>query len=87
MLEKHDRKYNLIFYGFREEAKEDVLRESFVNDLDLDEERVRNMYFSNGHRIPQKSPGPKPIIFRFTSFEDRELILHQNMQRAEGGYL
>ena len=80
LLEKHDRKYNLLFFGFREEAREyvfDVLRESFVNHLDLDEERVRDMYFVNGHRIPSKSPGQKPIILRFTSFEDRELILSQ----------
>ena len=78
LLEKQDRKYNLLFYGFTEAADEDVfdiLRESFIVDLQIDEERVRNMYFSNGHRFPSKAPGPKPIILRFTSFEDRELVL------------
>ena len=54
LLEKHERKYNLIFYGFEEESGENVhetLRESFMNDLMIDEERVRIMYFANGHRL------------------------------------
>ena len=74
LLEKQDRKYNLLFYGFSEEADEDVFdirRESFIVHKD-DERRVRSMYFSNGHRFPSKAPGPKAIILRFTSFEDRE---------------
>ena len=55
LLEKHDRKYNLLFYGFPEETNENVyttMRDSFVQDLKIDEERVHNMYFSNGHRLP-----------------------------------
>lgn len=76
--EKQERKYNLLFYGFPEEADEDVfdiLKESFITELHLNEDRVRNMYFTNGHRIPSKAVGPKPIILRFSSFEDRELVL------------
>ena len=83
LLEKHDRKYNLLFYGFPEETNENVyttMRDSFVQDLKIDEERVHNMYFSNGHRLPSKNPGPKPIILRFTSFEDRELVLSSSYQ-------
>ena len=78
LLEKQDRKYNLLFYGFHEVAGENVfgvIRNSLINDLHLDEERVRNMYFAAGHRIPTKSPGPQPIILRCTSIADRELIL------------
>ena len=78
LLEKQDRKYNLLFYGFREEAGENiynVIRQSLTNDLKLDEERVQNMYFAAGHRVPTKAAGPNPIIIRCTSLEDRELIL------------
>ena len=78
LLEKQDRKYKLLFYGFQEVAGEnvyDVIRQSLINDLKLDEERVQNMYFVAGHRVPSKAAGPKPIIIRCTSLEDRELIL------------
>lgn len=80
LLEKQDRKYNLLFYGFEEEEGENVfakLRDSFINELNLDEERVRSMYFAAGHRIPTKGSGPKPIILRCTSIADRELILSE----------
>ena len=76
LLEKQDRKYNLLFYGFIEEAGENVynvIRHSLI--IDLEEERVQNMYFAAGHRVPTKASGPKPIIIRCTSLEDRELIL------------
>ena len=78
LLEKQDRKYNLLFYGFREDKGENVynvIRQSLINDLNLDEERVRNMYFAAGHRVPTKAAGPNLIIIRCTSLEDRELIL------------
>ena len=86
VLEKQDRKYNLLFYGFQEVAGENVynvIRQSLVNDLKLDEERVRTMYFAAGHRVPTKAAGPKPIIIRCTSLEDRELILSES--RNYGG--
>lgn len=78
LLEKQDRKYNLLFYGFQEDAEEDVyeiIRQSLIEDLKLEEDKVRNMYFAAGHRVPTKAAGPKPIIIRCTSLEDRELIL------------
>ena len=83
LLEKHDRKYNLLFYGFTEDSNENVyttMRDSFIKELNIEEERVQNMYFANGHRMPSKNPGPKPIILRFTSFEDRELVLSKSYQ-------
>lgn len=81
LLEKQDRKYNLLFYGFPEEGGEnvyDVIRQSLITELKLDEERVNNMYFAAGHRVPSKAAGPKPIIIRCTSLEDRELILSES---------
>lgn len=81
MLEKHDRKYNLLFYGFKEDKSEniyEVTRNLFVEELGIDPERVRDMYFANGHRIKAESTtGPRPFIIRFTSYEDRELVLSQ----------
>lgn len=79
LSEKQDRKYNLLFYGIREEPDEDIsekLRELFIQDLNLDEEKVGNMYFAHGHRIPSEAgTGPRPIILRFTSIGDRDLVL------------
>ena len=78
LLEKHDRKYNLLFYGIQEEPGEDViekLKTMFINDLEIDEDKVESMYFAHGHRLPSRGQGPKPIILRFISYEDRELVL------------
>ena len=33
------------------------------------------MFIVHGHRIPSKSPGPKPIIMRFGRYQDRDLVL------------
>ena len=79
LLEKHDRKYNLLFYGIPEEAGEDPidkLRNLFVNDLKIDMTLVHRMQFIHCHRVPSKGKGPKPIILRFLSYQDRELVLN-----------
>ena len=69
LSEKQDRRYNLLFYGIREENDEDIsekLREMFIQDLKLDEDKVAKMYFAHGHRIPSEAgTGPRPIIYRF----------------------
>lgn len=78
LQEKQDRKYNLLFYGIKEEPGEDVeetLKQLFIDDLHLNHMRVNNMFIVHGHRIPSKSPGPKPIIMRFGRYQDRELVL------------
>lgn len=81
LLEKQDRKYNLLFYGIPEERNENVydkVRDLCLNDLEISPVRVDNMYFANGHRLPSKSnAGPRPLIIRFTSFQDRELVLEK----------
>ena len=71
----------MLFYGFPEESGEnvyEVIRQSLIHDLKLDEEGVRNMYFAAGHRVPTKAASPKPIIIRCTSLEDRDLILSES---------
>ena len=79
LMEKQDRKYNLLFYGFPEEGSEnlfDKLRNVFVKDLDIDHYTVDNMYFTHGHRMPaENQQGPRPIILRFAHYGDRELVL------------
>lgn len=80
MLEKHDRKYNLIFYGIGEERNEKLyekMRYFFTRHLKVEEEKAKEIHFSNGHRLPtdSKFKGPKPVIMRFSSYEDRELVI------------
>ena len=78
MLEKQDRKYNLLFYGIPQEANEKLyekMRTFFEIDLKIEKERVQNIYFTNGHRYPTKNKGPNPVILRFSNFDDRELVL------------
>ena len=80
LLEKHDRKYNLLIYGIYEDAGEklyDKMRRFFVNDLGIEEERAQRIHFVNGHRYPTKSSDPNPIILRFSCWDDRELVLSQ----------
>ena len=78
LLEKHERKYNLLLYGIAEKHNENIyetVRDIFRDDLNIDGYRVENMYFVAGHRIPSKGTGPKPIILRFCSSDDAELVL------------
>ena len=85
LLEKHDRKYNLLFYGIQETENEkvvDKLRTFFKSDLKIDKTTVDNMRFTNGHRIPSKGPGPKPIILRFTSHDDLNMVLSNSYRLA-----
>lgn len=85
LQEKQDRKYNLLFYGIPEEQDEnldDKLKTLFLDDLGLEFDRVNNMYFVHSHRMPSKSPGPKPIILRFCQYQDRDLVLSKSYKLA-----
>ena len=78
LLEKQDRKYNLLFYGIPEEANErlyDKMRHFFATELGIEKEAAQNIHFVNGHRYPTKNKGPNPVIIRFSSWDDRELVL------------
>ena len=89
MMEKHGRKYNLIFHGIEEERSEklyDKMRAFFVSHLKIEENRAENIVFHNGHRMPTKAVGvPKPIIMRFVYYEDRDLILSNAHHLARTG--
>ena len=87
IMEKQDRKYNLLFYGFAEEERGenlfDKMRTVFVEDLGIDQQKVENMYFAHGHRMPAEGQeGPRPLIMRFSSYEDRELVLSKAFKLA-----
>jgi hypothetical protein len=77
MQEKHDRRYNLLFYGFPEEKNENiktVMKTFFTEKLEIPKEDVDSMIFANYHRIPNDGKGPKPIIVKFLCMPDRDLV-------------
>lgn len=77
--EKHDRQYNLLFYGMTEKAGEDleVMKNFFKYKLNIDNDRVDNMRFANYHRLPGEPDAPKPVIIKFQSMNDRDLVFSQ----------
>lgn len=79
-MDRHNRKYNLLFYGIAEPPRENILEtvKTFLkNDVKLQEDRIEQIIFANMHRIPKTGPGHKPIIVRFARWEDRELVMNQ----------
>ena len=86
LLEKQDRKYNLLFYGIPEERGEylfEMMRQLFLDVLDISASRVDGMFFMNGHRLPsQPASGPRPVLINFCSFEDREIVLSKAYKLA-----
>ena len=87
LMEKHERKYNLLFYGFPEEQRGeniyDKMRNVFIEDLQLDPNKVDNMYCAHAHRLPaENQEGPRPLIIRFASYADRELVLANSYKLA-----
>ena len=89
MMEKHGRKYNLIFHGIDEDRTEKLygkMRAFFVSHLEMDEDRAERIVFHNGHRMPTKAVGvPKPIIMRFVYYEDRDFVLSKAHHLAKTG--
>ena len=86
LLEKHDRKYNLLFYGIPEERGEylfEKMRQLFLDVLDISVSRADGMFFMNGHRLPSEpASGPRPVLIKFCSFEDREIVLSNTYKLA-----
>ena len=89
MNEIYHRKLNLLFYGIPErqqEAVADVLRQTFANEFQIEENRIAQIMIVNAHRLPRRSsdsvpaganrPSPTPIIAKFVLLEDRNLVLN-----------
>ena len=58
LLEKHERKLNVLFYGIDEKKDEnitDCLHNFKINDLDIENKRAERIPIANAHRIPSKS--------------------------------
>lgn len=82
MMEIHNRKANLLFYGATEKRGEDiytVLKEIFMH-LGLQEGEANQIQVVNAHRLPRRNAaanlGPNPIIAKFCFMRDRDRILH-----------
>ena len=79
-MEKHGRKYSLLFYGVEEKPKENmygVVKSTLIDDFKLPKEEVDDMVFANAHRLPTRGSGHRPIIVKFVRFADRDRVLGQ----------
>jgi ribA/ribD-fused uncharacterized protein len=87
-LETYSRKYNLLFINVPEDRNENAttLRRKLGNILSMVYVDLDSMYIDNIHRLPTSSPyGPKPIIIKFVSYLDRDLVWSKNKQLYESG--
>jgi ribA/ribD-fused uncharacterized protein len=74
--EEYSKKYNLKIFNITENPNEshtelksrvwDVLR-----SMDVD---TSNIYLDHLHRLPSSGPGPRPILMKFVSLLDKELV-------------
>ena len=90
MNEIHDRKYNLLFYGAKEEPNKTVyetVRHFFVTDFKLPPEDADGINIANAHRLPRRRQegrvaGPDPIIVQFSFMGDVEYIMEASRTRG-----
>ncbi|VDI25118.1 Hypothetical predicted protein [Mytilus galloprovincialis] len=83
LLEKHDRKYNILVYGMPEKRDENiwkVIDDLMMNYLKMEKAKAESFPFANAHRIPARQNSgekkrPNPIIIRFIHYADKELFL------------
>ena len=79
-MESYSRRNNLIVYGIAEvqgETNIDCARSvrSFLkNALQLTDGAINSIGFERCHRLRNEVRGTRPVIVRFTSYRDRELI-------------
>ncbi|CAC5397012.1 unnamed protein product [Mytilus coruscus] len=85
LLEKHDRKYNILIYGIEQKQNEiiwEVIDNLFVKDLGIEKFKADSFPIANAHRIPAKAPvvgtkRPDAIIVRFMHYADKQCIMAQ----------
>ena len=79
LLEKHERKYNILIYGINDENQDEniyaLVRQLFAEDLGINVRKANAIPIANAHRVPTRSKGPKPIIVRFLHFGDKQLVM------------
>jgi ribA/ribD-fused uncharacterized protein len=74
--ETYSKKNNLKFFGIPElkgESTSDLMDKLAIvlSSIDID---LSNLYIDNLHRLPSNAKGPRPLIVKFTSFLDRQLV-------------
>ncbi|CAG2192465.1 unnamed protein product [Mytilus edulis] len=91
LLEKHDRKYNVLIYGVEQKPNEiiwEVLENLFVKDLGIEKFKADSFPIANAHRIPAKAPvdgtkRPDAIIVRLMHYDDKQFIMAQAYKVAK----
>lgn len=66
------------------EEKEDLnfkMRSFFKDDLGIEEYRVKEVHFVNCPITPYDGEGPKSVILKFVSYEDRELVYSKSFMQ------
>ncbi len=76
LQESYSKKYNLKFYNIVETPGETHrdLQSKLHNVLGLLDIDMSRFYIDNFHRLPKEGNGPRPVIVKFISFLDRELV-------------
>ena len=79
LLEKHERKYNILIYGIDDRDQDeniyDVTHHLFTQELEIDHRKAQAIPIANAHRLSTRSKGPKPIIVRFLHFGDKQRVM------------
>ena len=81
-METYSRRDNLQFHGIRQPTNESnfscakSVREFLVNQLQMTEEEASSVQFVRCHRLNEhnKRSEIKPVIARFKSYSDREMV-------------
>lgn len=83
LLEKHERKYNIMIYGLPEAAGENMdlfLPNFFKEHLGIIQDKAVEMPIANAHRVPTRTrpgqpKGPNPVIVRFIHYADKQFVI------------
>lgn len=88
--EAYSKKYNLIMLNIPETPNEtfSVLRrkiDGILKKMDLG--GIDDFYIDNAHRLPQPSgrEGPRPVIIKFVSYLDRDLVWNAKGKLKQNG--
>ena len=74
--ETYSKKNNIKNFGIPESKEENTkdLMDKLTTVLSTMDIHLSNLYIDNIHRLPTNTRGPRPLIVKFTSFLDRQLV-------------
>ena len=89
-LEAYTRRENIRIYNIKEESDENTeeqVRNLFVAKLRIPQNDVDAIRFERVHRIPVKSRGPRPVIVRYSHYQDKEFVrsFYKNLKGTKIG--